>query len=312
MSADAQVTVLLGLYNGGSSLRPQLDSLLNQTLPPQRILASDDGSTDDSRAVFQSFAKEAETANVHCELIKGPAQGLTANFLHLLAQVDWDTAFVALSDQDDIWLPGKLEDAVGRLAPYGETPALLGTRSWEWFPKTDQRQLSRAMPAPYSFCHALAQNFAGGNTMMLNPASLRLVQLALPPKDCVPAVHDWWLYQVISGVGGVVLFSDTPHLLYRQHDDNQIGANRGLGSKLSRMHAMLRGTYQRWNDKNVAALEQAKPLLTPEALELLERFTEERKRSLIARLRMVNDTGLHRKGRVNQMSLWLAALLGKL
>jgi hypothetical protein len=312
MTANQKVTVLLGLYNGGDNLRPQLDSYLAQTLKPHRIIASDDASTDGSRAVFAQFAQEAGAAGVDCQLIDGPARGLTANFLHLLAQSAPDTPYVALSDQDDIWLPGKLEDAVHRLAPYRETPALLGTRSWEWFPQTDQRKLSRPIPGPYPFCHALTQNFAGGNTMMLNQASLRLVQRALPAQDCAPAVHDWWLYQVISGAGGAVLFSDTPHILYRQHGNNQIGANRGLRSKLTRLYALLRGTYQRWNDQNVAALEQAKPLLTSEALEVLERFAKDRSASLPARLRMLHDTGLHRKGTVNQMSLWLAALLGKL
>lgn len=312
MTADNNVTVLLGLYNGGDCLRPQLDSYLAQTLKPQRILASDDGSTDDSCAVFQSFAKEAEAAGIQCHLIDGPSRGLTANFLRLLAQPSQEAHYVALSDQDDIWLPGKLEDAVHRLAPYGDTPALLGTRSWEWFPKTNQRQLSRAMPPPFSFRHALAQNFSGGNTMMLNRASLRVIQRAMPSEDCMPAVHDWWLYQVISGVGGTVLFSDTPHILYRQHGDNQIGANRGLGSKLSRLYAMLRGTYQQWNDQNISALEQAKPQMTPETLAILEHFTAARSAPLPARLRMLRDTGLQRKGTANQMSLWLAALLGKL
>ncbi len=312
MTETTKVTVLLGLYNGGDSLRPQLDSYLTQTLKPHRVIASDDGSSDDSRAVFLRFAKEAEAVGVLCHLIQGPARGLTANFLHLLAQPGANTHFVALSDQDDIWLPGKLEDAVHRLAPHQDTPALLGTRSWEWFPKTDQRQVSRAMPGPYHFRHALVQNFAGGNTMVLNQAGLQLAQRALPTDACAPAVHDWWLYQVISGAGGTVLFSDTPHILYRQHGDNQIGANRGLRSKLSRLFAMLRGTYQHWNTQNIAALESAKPLLTPEALETLTRFSADRHCPLPARLHMLRETGLYRKGTVNQMSLWLAALLGKL
>lgn len=312
MTTANKVTVLLGLYNGGASLRPQLDSYLAQTLKPHRIIASDDGSTDGSRAVFDRFAKEAAAVGVDCHLIDGPASGLTANFLHLLAQPAPDTAYVALSDQDDIWLPGKLEDAVHRLAPYRETPALLGTRSWEWFPQTDQRQLSRPIPGPYPFCHALTQNFAGGNTMMLNQAGLRLVLHALPPQDCAPAVHDWWLYQVLSGAGGAVLFSDTPHILYRQHGANQIGANRGLRSRITRLNAMLRGTYHQWNTQNIAALQSAKPLLTPEALEILEHFTAARCGTLPARLRMLRETGLHRKGAVNQVSLWLAAAMGKL
>lgn len=305
------ITVLLGLYNGGADLGPQLQSYLDQTLKPSRILASDDGSEDDSRTQFDAFSDRAAAQGITGTLCEGPGRGLTANFLSLLARTNPDADYTALSDQDDIWLPGKLEQAVALLAPYGTRPALLGTRSWEWQPDTDQRQLSRPIPGPLDFTHALAQNFAGGNTMVLNRAALALVQRALPDLP-EPAVHDWWLYQLISGAGGAVLLDDRPQLLYRQHHGNQIGANSTLRSKLRRFGAMLGGTYRQWTDQNIAALQARPELLTPEARALLDRLARDRRGPLPARLALLRDTGLHRKGRVNQATLWLAAALGKL
>lgn len=311
------ITVLLAICNGGSALGPQLDSYLQQSLKPAHILASDDGSQDGSPARFDIFARRAKAAGVSCRRIGGPQRGATANFLSLLAQTEAvsDTAaqshYVALSDQDDIWLPEKLRDATHLLAPHGDTPALLGTRSWEWNSLGNRRHISRQVPPPHDFRHALVQNFAGGNTMVLNHAALHLVQRALPRmRDA--AVHDWWLYQLISGAGGTVILDPEPQILYRQHGRNQIGANSTMGSKLHRLGAMLNGHYRRWNDLNIAALEPNMDLLTPDSQDLLAQFIRHRKAPLLARLTMLWQTGLRRKGPFNQASLWLAALLDRL
>jgi len=306
-----RVTVLLAIYNGSSALEPQLDSYLQQSLKPTHIMASDDGSQDGSQAQFDAFAERAAAVGISCQRVMGPQRGGTANFLSLLAQADPASDYVALSDQDDIWLPEKLAAATHLLAPHADTPALLGTRSWEWDSARDQRQLSREVPPPHDFRHALVQNFAGGNTMVLNRAALHLVQRALP-RIVDAAVHDWWLYQLISGAGGRVILDRAPRLLYRQHADNQIGANSGMRSKFHRLGAMLNGTYRQWNDLNIAALEPNMDLLTPESRDILARFIRDRQAPLQARLAMLRHTRLHRKGAVNQASLWLAAALNKL
>lgn len=310
----APVTILLAICNGATTLDPQLDSYLQQDLKPAHILASDDGSGDDSAARFDAFAHRAEAAGICCQRVSGPRRGATANFLSLLAQANLASpasAYVALSDQDDIWLPQKLAAACRLLAPHGDAPALLGSRSWEWDSLRDRRQLSRRVPPPHDFRHALVQNFAGGNTMVLNRAALHLVQRALPRiRDA--AVHDWWLYQLISGAGGRVILDPAPQILYRQHDSNQIGANNTLASKLSRLGAMLNGSYRRWNDLNIAALEPNMELLTTESRAVLAQFIHHRQGGMMARLQMLRRTGLRRKGRLNQVSLWLATLLGQL
>lgn len=312
-SETAGMTVLLALCNGAAHLQAQLDSYCAQSLTPVRIWASDDGSTDDTPALFDRFAAQADRHGLTCARFNGPCRGLTANFFSLLARPGPETTYVALSDQDDVWLPDKLARAVAALAPFGTRPALLGTRSWEWHEETGRRVLSRSVPPPHDFRHALVQNFAGGNTMVLNRAALDLVQRALPRiSPGGAAVHDWWLYQLISGAGGAVLLDEVPQILYRQHRRNQIGANASLRSRLTRFRAMLNGTYRAWNDQNVAALQANADLLTPEARALLERFARDRQGPLPARLAMLRATGLRRKGRVNQSVLWLAAALNRL
>ena len=306
--AAPRVTVLLALRNGAAFLPAQLDSLAIQTLPPALILASDDGSTDGTAAIFRAFA--ARQPRDSARLTTGPMRGGTANFLHLLTLAPPEADVTALCDQDDVWLPEKLRRAATALHGIAE-PALYGARSHEVDAALRHPRLSRAMPPPWNFAHALAQNFAGGNTMVLNAAALALVKSCLPGLP-EPVVHDWFLYQLIAGAGGRIVFDDTPVLLYRQHQGNLIGAAGGIGAKLTRARAMFSGTFSDWSDHNIAALRHCKAALTADARARLEDFATHRHSSLAARLKMLRRTGMHRKGALNQTGLWLAALLGKI
>lgn len=301
--------VLLALFDGAAHLAEQLASIAAQSHSPALILGSDDGSSDETRAVFARFA--AGYSAGRAQLVDGPARGATANFLSLLARVGPGPDFVALSDQDDVWLPDKLARAIAALAPQGDRPALYGARSWETDERLQHPRLSRAMPAPLNFAHALVQNFAGGNTMVLNRAALDLVQRCLPGLP-EPVVHDWWLYQLIAGAGGEIIFDEAPVLYYRQHADNQIGAAGSLRAKLARARAMLGGTYADWNARNIAALTHCAAELTPAARALLADFAAQRAAGLAGRLSLLRRHGLHRKGWLNQAGLWLAALLGRM
>ncbi len=302
------VTVLLATRNGGKYLRAQLDSLAAQTLPPARVMISDDGSADDTRTIIRAFA--AENPALRVSLLDGPGQGAAMNFRFLLMQAPEETGFVALCDQDDVWLPDRLARAARMLAG-AEGPALYCARSWEWDEKRDRRRLSRPAPSRPGFRHALVQNIAGGNTMLLNRAALALMREAgREVRELV--VHDWWIYQVLSGAGARIVHDDRPVLLYRQHAGNLIGANRGVSAKLRRLGFMLTGGYREWVRINIENLNAARHLLTPEAQEILDRFARARNGSLPERLAMLRRTGLHRHGRLAQATLYLAALLRRL
>lgn len=300
--------MLLALRNGAAFLDAQLASLAAQNLQPTLILASDDGSTDGTAALFRGFAGGRPPDSAR--LMPGPMRGGTANFLHLTARAPAEADVTAFCDQDDVWLPEKLFRAATALAGISG-PALYGARSHETDAALARPRLSRAMPPPWNFAHALAQNFAGGNTMALNAAALALVKRCLPGLP-EPVVHDWFLYQLIAGAGGKIIFDDAPVLLYRQHPGNMIGAAGGLGAKLSRARAMFSGTYTEWSDRNIATLHHCRAALTPENRRLLDDFARHRHAALPARLKMLHRTGMHRKGRLNQIGLWTAALLGKL
>lgn len=304
------VVVLLATWNGAANLREQLDSFCGQTMPPTRLIVSDDGSRDETRAILADFA--ASKPGFAVTVLDGPRRGGAQNFLHLLRSIPPDADVVALSDQDDVWLPEKIARGaaqLSRLPP--ERPALVGGRSFVCDARLGNRRLSPMPRREPCFRHALVQNFAGGNTMMMNRAAAELLRAAAAETTRV-VVHDWWMYQVVAGAGGSVIFDPAPLLLYRQHTGNQIGANAGVNAKIKRLRWMLRGRFRRWNAINLAALRASAHRFTPENRALLEDFARLQRAGLIDRLTLLRRLGLFRQGLEGTLSLWLAAILGRI
>lgn len=147
--------------------------------------------------------------------------------------------------------------------------------------------------------------------MMLNRAGIDLVRDAAAEAGRV-VVHDWWIYQVISGVGGTVIFDEVPLLLYRQHGGNQIGANAGVAAKLRRLRWMLGGRFRRWNAINLAALRASAHLFTPENQAIIADFARLQRAGLLERLTILRRLRLYRQGLEGTLALWLAAVLGRI
>lgn len=304
------IAVLMATCNGAAYLRDQLNSLAAQSLPPRWLVVSDDASADDTRAILSDFAARNPAIVLH--LRKGPGMGAAANFLSLLRQVPAEAELVAIADQDDVWLPGKLARGAEMLAAAGRgRPALLGTRSLVCDAQLQGRRPSPRWTRPFGFRHALVQSVAGGNTMMLNRAAVSLAAAAAAEAQQV-VMHDWWLYQIVSGAGGRVLFDTEPQVLYRQHGANQIGANDGWRARIRRLLALVRGDFRHWNAVNLRALGASRHRLTPENRAVLAEFARLQQGGPTRRLKGLHQLGLYRQGAGGTASLWLAALIGRI
>lgn len=313
-SSTPHIAILMATYEGSECLQEQLDSLVTQSHENWQLLVSDDGSRDDTPNLIESFAV-ARADQQTVTLLQGPRQGAAANFMSLLRRAsDYlpENSWMAFCDQDDVWLPDRLERGVALLADIPpETPALFCARTWVVRHDLTKRQLSAPRPRPPGFLNALAQNIAAGNTILLNPAAAKLLMAASAEMDEV-VMHDWWSYLMVSGAGGVVLHDDTPVLLYRQHAGNEVGANSGFHAKMHRLWRMLRGDFHGWNDINIAALQASEPRLIPAARSALEEFAALRCRGPRARLSGARRLGLYRQSSLSTVALWVAALLGRL
>ena len=106
------ITMLLATFNGAAHIGAQLESFCAQTHKDWSLLASDDGSTDDTCEIIRQFARQHPERRI--TLLRGPGKGSAINFLSLLRAAG-SSPYVAFSDQDDVWYPDKLARALTAL-----------------------------------------------------------------------------------------------------------------------------------------------------------------------------------------------------
>src|SRR5690606_38102924 len=137
------------------------------------------------------------------------------------------------------------------------------------------------------------QSIAGGKTMVMNRAAALLLRQSVARTEFVS--HDWWAYLMVTGAGGTVHYSPTPHVRYRQHGGNLVGENSSWLSRLQRVVALFRGRFRRWDDINAAGLHACADLLTEEARATLLQFDRMRGPNPVRRLRALRQAGAYRQ-----------------
>lgn len=302
MVSPTPVTILLATRNGAPHLQAQLDSLAAQDHAHWQLIASDDGSTDATPAIIARFAARFPG---RVQVTQGPQQGMTANFLSLIAQAP--DGPVAFCDQDDLWRPGKLSRALAMIGT-DAGPVLYGCRTERITASGASLGLSPLWNRAPSFGNALVQNIIGGHGAVMNAAALRLMRDA--SHGVTLPFHDWWAYQVVTGCGGRVIADPAAMLQYRQHAGNLLGANRSPAARLRRLRAMLAGGFAPWFEQSEAALRAIAPMLTPSAAALLDQFADLRRRRGLAAARIVLRGEIHRQRRAETLALALAAARG--
>lgn len=280
---EAPVAILLSVYNGEAFLNQQLDSFVAQTHRNWTLYWRDDGSDDASRAIMLSFQAHRGLGRCiesrECE----ERLGVARSFAHLLTLVP-PGAMVAYADQDDVWLPEKLDWAVTALAGHRTGPALYCARQYLTDASLTVKGESPPFLRPPGFEAALTQNIATGHTMMLSAAACALLVDFAPPEE---VLHDWWAYLVVTATGGVVVADGRCVSYYRQHGRNVVGANR---SRLHRAFAALRrGPHQFMAtfSANVAGLMSRPAIATPKARALLVDLAHTLPRGRWARARLL-------------------------
>jgi glycosyltransferase involved in cell wall biosynthesis len=309
MQTPPKVAILLCTYHGQHHLAEQLESFATQCHTQWEVFASDDGSQDGTHSVLESY--RARWGSGRLSLHFGPAEGFVANFLSLTCNANIQAKYYAYSDQDDIWEPDKLQRAVAWLEQVDQdTPALYCTRTRLVDAANQEMGLSPLFERPPSFSNALAQNIGGGNSMVFNEAARQLLKRAGDDVDVVS--HDWWLYLVVTGCGGVVCYDPYPSLRYRQHDANLIGMNAGWRARWQRILMLLKGRFKEWNALHIAALERTHEKLTPASQRILSEFSTARQAGLIRRLIGMKRSGIHRQTLGGNVGLFFAILANKL
>lgn len=309
MSDTPLVAIFLCTYNGAGFLAQQLDSIESQTHQNWVVVASDDGSSDQTLEILQQYQAKWPTGKL--TIRRGPQKGFCQNFLFLACDPQIKADYYAFCDQDDVWLPAKLEVAIGNIITNQsvDVPYLYCGRTKYVNENLKPCGMSPLFVFPPSFRNALVQSIAGGNTMVFNQSAKNLIE-KVGAVD-VPS-HDWWLYQLISGVEGMVFYDKVPQLLYRQHEFALVGGNNSFSARMERIWMLLQGRFQNWNTQNINALKQANHLLVKNHQDILKMFELLRGAGIKDRFRLIEVCGLYRQTRRGTFSLFLANLINKI
>jgi glycosyltransferase involved in cell wall biosynthesis len=277
-----QIDIVLSVFNGSNFIGEQIDSFLGQTHENWRLIIRDDGSTDDTMEIIRKYQgrypdkietiwdrEEAKNFNI------GACQG----FARVLER---STAKYAMfSDQDDVWLPFKIERTLEMMleleATYGgDMPLMVHTdlrvvdrklniiRDSFW-------QLQRLSPESCSKLNRLLiQNGITGCTVMIN-RKLRDLATSIPSEAIM---HDYWL-ALVSAAFGKIAYVNEPTILYRQHGANNAGAkkyNMGFILKKVADNSFVKDSLSRKRRQATVFYQRYREDLSEREKQLLEDF----------------------------------------
>ncbi len=228
------VAVLMSTFNGERYVVEQIQSILQQLPADGSLIIRDDGSTDGTISEIRKFC------DARIQLIQGDNLGFAASFMHLLTKIPPSSTIILFSDQDDIWMPEKIETSRLRIDEKGPTPTLYCsalTLVTEYL-----KPFGRSPPWPRqpTFDNALVENIATGCTIALNRAAVSLILRTARPE--MIRYHDWWCYLIVSAFGEV-LYDPQPRIQYRQHRQNALGMSSGGGRYVRIMQAIKRQSW---------------------------------------------------------------------
>ena len=223
-----KISIVLATYNGERFLAQQIDSLLAQDYPDFEIVACDDCSGDSTLSILEDFCKRY---SARFKVLRNERNiGYIANFERGIRAAAGD--YIALCDQDDVWLPGKLRELSGlldvgaRLAfcdleIVDEKLRPLGYGMWKTLRLRRGELVRLRGDRPYSVL--MKRNVASGCGMLIR-RDIAFAALPFPPLEAF--VHDQWLALVASFLGPI---APCPKrlVLYRQHSSQQTGGTRG-------------------------------------------------------------------------------------
>ena len=241
-SHKPHVAVLLAAYNGMRWIDEQVRSILQQEDVEVRLFISVDPSTDGTSDWCKRLAAEQGRVTILPEGEK--FGGAARNFFRLIRDTDFSTyEYIALADQDDIWLHNKLKVAAEKIVN-GKFAAYSGNVTAVW-PDGHQLLIDKAQAQRrYDFLFEAA---GPGCTYVLTVTkALEFKKFLLENWEAVNevALHDWLIYAWFRGAGLGWYIDATPRILYRQHSNNQVGANQGFKAILNRLKMLRSGWYR--------------------------------------------------------------------
>ena len=241
MVLNKKVCILLAAYNGEAFIREQISSIRNQECSDWDLFINIDRSNDRTLEIVTWFCKEDSRISILKADEKFGSAG--KNFYDLLLNAPiGNYEFIAFSDQDDIWDPQKLSKGINVLrdsnyAGYSSSvTAVFPTGEKRYIDKSKSQRL-----VDYKF-----ESAGPGCTYIFTRGVGYLVRRALLEMPTIREnlyYHDWLVYYVTRNAQLKWFIDHLSYIKYRQHTNNDTGANIGLDAALKRIKLFRSGWY---------------------------------------------------------------------
>lgn len=253
---NRKIDILIATYNGEKYLREQLDSILNQTYKNIRIVISDDCSKDNTVNILKEYKEKDDRIELY---LHEKNLGVVKNIEFMLSKVEND--LYMLSDQDDVWLPEKVEKSVEKLEKenadlvFGDLE-VVDEQLNTMYPSFGDFMLLNEKIHKYINTNKInyLYNCVTGCTVL---SKKKFIDKIIPiPTESKYLIHDYWIGLILS-LNGKLAYMDEKYIKYRQHGNNQVGTNKishGF-TKLEQVRELfinvklgVFGTYVKYND----------------------------------------------------------------
>jgi rhamnosyltransferase len=231
--------VLMTACNGAKYIQAQINSILNQNDVNVKIFISIDFSTDETQQLLNELASHEN--RIQLLPYQHKFGGAGPNFFYLIKNINYISFdYVAFADQDDIWMPNKLQIGIYQMcknSSYAYSSSFIA-----FWADSKSRYVDKS--SPQRDWDYLFESAGPGCTYILNidliiPLQKKLIEVG----ELLNGVefHDWLIYAYARFNGFKWFIDKTPGIYYRQHSSNQLGVNFGLLAFWRRTRKVLNG-----------------------------------------------------------------------
>lgn len=292
------VTIVMSTYNGEKYLKEQIDSVLSQEGVDVSLFIRDDGSTDNTIKILNSYLNHPNFSYVSGSNV-GPCQ----SFLNALEMAP-KSEFYAFADQDDVWDKDKMIIAISAIEGYS-VPALYHSLAGLVDEKLHPLKNKEYKPLQ-TFGGSLLTS-STGCTMVFNEPLYQLLKSRMPNTSNI-YMHDVWIYNVAYAIGAKVIYDYTSHMKYRQHSSNVTGGHLNFRTKLYKLLHVTANTRQKMS---LEILDKYRDLMSEENIELSTKLANY-SRSFKDKFRLLTETRIRTNYFKTNLQIKLLILINKL
>lgn len=226
---EVRVSVCMATYRGGRYVEEQIVSILKELGPSDELVVVDDASPDDTVRVIKAISDE-RVRLVRAAENRGYVRTFEAAIGHSRGK------YIFLADQDDVWIPGRLEKMMEALYTHKVVASnfqILGGGPRPWIPPLKSSDSDRRFANLFGILIGYRAYY--GCAMGFRRDAMRLF---IPIPAYVRESHDLWL-AICGNVAGSMAHLDEATVYRRLHDENQTPAGWRSLSKIVRSRVML-------------------------------------------------------------------------